>query len=298
MGDYTSDDTSGVGNTVDDRFALAWREHRAYLTDLAFRMLGDIGEAQDVVQEAFVRLGRELDRVDDARGWLTVVTSRLCLDQVRSARWRREHPDPGVPDTVAPLSGHPAVDPADRITLDDDVRAALLVMLERLGPAERVAFVLHDVFTVPFEDVAQALGKPVASCRQLAHRARVKIAAGPRPHQVAGPEHRAVTESFIRACTNGDVDGLLAVLAPQAWGRAEFASPGVAAQVNHGALAVARNLVQFWGPGATMVGNPNGGPSVLAFLGRDLAAVIDLDMHRNRIRSVRVRLLLPGAAPS
>lgn len=279
-----------------DRFALAWREHRAYLTDLAYRMLGDIGEAQDVAQEAFVRFARDLDRIDDPRGGLTVVTSRLCLDQVRSARRRRERPDPGVPDAVVPLSGRPAVDPADRTTLDDEVRGPLLVMLERLGPAERVAFVLHDVFTVPFDDVADALGRPVATCRQLARRARIKLVEGPRPHEVAGPEHRAVTESFIRACVNGDLDGLLAVLAPAAWGRAEFGWPGIAPQVSRGAADVARDLVRFWGRGATMVRHPRGGPPVLAYVGRDLAAVIELDVHGRRTRSVRVRVLTPDTS--
>jgi RNA polymerase sigma-70 factor (ECF subfamily) len=285
-----------------DRFAQAWREHRAYLVDLAFRMLGDVGDAQDVVQEAFLRLTRELDRVDDPRGWLTVVTSRLCLDQLRSARVRREEPAvdldrAAVGDAAVQVGGHAAVDPADRVTLDDEVRAALHLVLDRLAPAERVAFVLHDVFRVPFEEVAATLGRPVATCRQLARRARQKVgrpAAAPR----TGSADRELTEEFMRAATTGDLHALIAVLAPDAWGRAEFAVPGIAPQVNRGAEDVARNLVRFWGRGATMVAHPlRGRPVVLAYLGRDLAAVLELDIAdrgvdgRACVRSLRAQVL-------
>ena len=123
-------------------FGEVRRANRPYLVNLAYRMLGDVGAAEDVVQEAFVRWSAA-DGVDDDRGWLTVVTSRLCLDQLRSAHSRREFPG-DVPERPG------AGDPADRITLDDEVRLALLVVLQRLPPAERVAFVLHDVFGMPF----------------------------------------------------------------------------------------------------------------------------------------------------
>ena len=283
-----------------ERFAQAWRDHRAYLMDLAFRMLGDIGDAQDAVQEAFVRLTRELDRVDDPRGWLTVVTSRLCLDQLRSARARREESavDPeraGSGDATRRVSGQAPVDPADRVTLDDEVRAALHLVLDRLAPAERVAFVLHDVFRVPFEEIATTLGRPVATCRQLARRARQKVGR-PAVAVCACGADREVIEEFMRATTTGDLHALIAVLAPDAWGRAEFAVPGIAAQVNHGAEAVAQNLVRFWGRGATMVAHPlNGRPVVLAYLGRDLAAAFELDIaerdgHR-RVRSLQAQVL-------
>src|SRR6266702_7320756 len=129
----------------------AYAEHRPYLVDLAFRMLGDIGAAEDIVQDAFSRLLRaDFAEIEDERGWLIVVTSRLCLDQIRSARSRRERPhDSGEIEFVtgqAPAPRRDSGDPADRVTLDDSVRLALLVVLQRLSPAERVVLVLHDIF--------------------------------------------------------------------------------------------------------------------------------------------------------
>jgi RNA polymerase sigma-70 factor, ECF subfamily len=131
---------------ADDLFDRAWKTHRAFLVDLAFRIVGDIGAAEDVVQEAFFRLMQtRLDDIEDERGWLIVVTSRLCLDHVKSASSRRERPE----DLASPgHHEHPSssIDPADRVTLDDELRLALLVVMERLTPAERVVFVLHDIF--------------------------------------------------------------------------------------------------------------------------------------------------------
>ncbi len=161
-------------------------------------MLGDIGAAEDVVQDAFSRLLRTTPgEIDDARGWLIVVTSRLCLDQIRSARARRERPHDA--NQIEFVAGGQALtvrdtlaDPADRVTLDDNVRLALLVVLQRLSPAERVVFVLHDIFAVPFDSIAQTVGRSAASCRQLARRARQKIEAaqGGVSVDVAAAEHR------------------------------------------------------------------------------------------------------------
>ena len=207
----------------------AWRNHRPYLVNLAYQMLGDVGEAEDVAQEAFLRLARtEPAQIDDVRAWLTVVAGRLCLDQMRSARARHEHPDEsGALD--ASRSREP--DPADRITLDDEVRTALLEVLRRLSPGERVAFVLHDVFQMPFEEIAEAVGRPVGTCRQLARRARSKFSdASPRVSDVTGVEHQLVTDKFITACANGDLAALTAVLDPTVWGVATFlGEPGPAA---------------------------------------------------------------------
>jgi RNA polymerase sigma-70 factor (ECF subfamily) len=290
-----------------DGFAQAWRDNRAYLVDLAFRMLGDVGEAQDVVQEAFARFVP--DEVDDPRGWLTVVTSRLCLDRIRSARVRRERVAGAIDHAAVPLAGPTTVDPADRVTLDDEVRSALLVVLERLSPAERVAFVLHDVFRTPFEVIAQTLGRPVATCRQLARRARHKVAEAPPDKQPAdlsavGPaEHRLVAERFARACTTGDLDALLAVLHPRVWGRADL-GPGFpgGVQVNQGAAAIAANLVRYYGPGphgdtATMVGHPFGaGAVLLAYFGRELFAVVELTVEDGLVAAVQVTAVGPVPA--
>src|SRR5437764_1209270 len=171
----------------------AWRNHRPYLVNLAYQMLGDVGEAEDVAQEAFLRLSRtDPSQIDDVRAWLTVVAGRLCLDQMRSARVRHEQPDESGALDVAPSR---EADPADRVTLDDEVRTALLEVLRRLSPGERVAFVLHDVFGVPFDSIAETVGRPVGTCRQLARRARAEFTtAQPKLTEVASTEHQLVLE--------------------------------------------------------------------------------------------------------
>lgn len=269
-----------------DQIAQAWQRHRPYLVNLAYQMLGDIGDAEDIAQEAFLRLTRTNYRqIDDLRGWLTVVTGRLCLDQVRSARVRREVPaDITTLGAGASARRHDA-DPADRITLDDEVRGALLEVLARLSPGERVAFVLHDVFQVPFDAIAETVGRPVGTCRQLARRARAKIeAAGPRACQVTEVQHQLVTGRFIAACATGDLAGLAAVLDPTVWGVGTIlADPAPPPQINHGPDAVGRNLMRYLGPGATLVSGPVGAPVLLGFAGRQLFAVIVLTIRDNLI---------------
>jgi RNA polymerase sigma-70 factor, ECF subfamily len=267
----------------------SWVENRPYLVDLAFRMLGDIGRAEDVVQEAFHRLSRsDFDTIDDARGWLIVVTSRLCLDVARSARNRREQPvgDGELERRVDRAAASP-FDPADRVTLDDGVRLALLVVLERLSPAERVAFILHDIFGVPFDGVAETVGRPVATCRQLARRARLKLEApeGGRRALVSAEEHRLVTERFIGACANGSMEELLQVLDPNVTGGVDL-RPGL---VVHGAEAVATNLVRYWGHGASLVSLPFvDRPCLLAFRHREVAALLSLTVTDDRVSKVHV----------
>jgi RNA polymerase sigma-70 factor (ECF subfamily) len=257
-------------------FGEVWRANRPYLVNLAYRMLGDVGAAEDVVQEAFVRWSAAVDVTDD-RGWLTVVTSRLCLDHLRSARSRRELPG-SVPEAEVPLAGTAPVDPADRVTLDDEVRLALLVVLQRLPPAERVAFVLHDVFGMPFESVAQSLGRPVATCRQLARRARQHVAAA-RPAQAVDPSHHElVTERFITACANGDLDALLRVLHPDVWGSGTFGGD----VERHGAGPVAEGLVRYLRH-ATVVSAP---PVLLAYVHRRELAVLRLTVTGDLVTKI------------
>ena len=274
------------------KIVQAFREHRPYLVDLAFRMLGDIGAAEDAVQDAFSRLlATDIGKIEDERGWLIVVTSRLCLDRIRSARARRERPhDAAEIEFVAPPAQDRLANPADRVTLDDSVSLALLVLLQRLSPAERVVFVLHDVFGTPFRTVAETVGRAVPACRQLARRARQKIAAG-QPgvrFDVAAAEHRAVTEKFIAACASGDLAGLLAVLAPDAWGDIDLGPDGPPRDVVRGAAQIARNLLKFWGP-ATLVSQPVAGqPALLGSRDHDLAGVLVLGMRGELIESVHV----------
>jgi RNA polymerase sigma-70 factor (ECF subfamily) len=282
----------------DETVSDAYQVHRPHLVDLAFRMLGDLGAAEDVVQDAFSRLVMvEAGEIEDYRGWLTVVTSRLCLDQIRSARARRERAhDAAEIEFIAPPQAEFA-DPADRVTLDDRVRIALLVMLERLSPAERVAFVLHDVFGMPFNAIAETVGRSGPACRQLARRARQKVTAGQAglspsglSQEVAASEHRVVTEKFLTACATGDIDGLLEVLDPGAWGEL-LPEPGATRRetVVTGAERVAMNLVRFWGEGATLVSlSTVSQPVLLGFVNRRLTAVLVLIMRRERIQAVQV----------
>ena len=267
----------------------AWRSHRPYLINLAYQMLGDVGEAEDVAQEAFLRLSRtNLADIDDVRGWLVVVAGRLCLDQLRSARMRLETMLPPDRDAASP-----APDPADRVTLDDEVSHALLEVLRRLSPGERVAFVLHDVFAVPFDEIAQAVGRPAGTCRQLARRARAKFTEvapgrpedpGSRLRDVAPDEHQRIAERFITACANGDLQALAAVLDPTVWGVGTvLADPAPPPQVNHGPHDVAANLLRYLGPGIVVVGGPPGESVLLAFEHGRLFAVVVLTIRDGKV---------------
>jgi len=274
--------------SAEDQIAEAWRRHRPYLVNLAYQMLGDVGDAEDVAQEAFLRLARaDFDAIDEIRAWLTVVTGRLCLDQVRSARSRYERPGDIEPGASA-LNQSRRPDPADRVTLDDEVRTALLEVLRRLSPAERVSFVLHDVFAVPFDEIAETVGRPVGTCRQLARRARAKFAtAQPKPGDVPVAEHQLVTEKFITACGNGDLQALAAVLDPTVWGVGTvLTDPPLPPQINHGPHDVAVNLLRYLGPGVTVVSGPAGQPVLLAFAERRLFAVIVLTIRENLVTKI------------
>ena len=250
---------------VDLAVGRAWREHRRHLLDVAVRMLGDRAEAEDVVQEAYARLVRaDLDAIEDVGGWLVVVVSRLCLDRLRA---RRRHPT-GHDEHLAERPAGPgaAPDPADRVTLDDSVRSALDRVLERLTPAERTAFVLHDVFGYPFDVVADMGGRTPAACRQLASRARRAVRAdAPARFAVEPADQRRMMERFVAACTAGDLDGLLAVLDPEVDGVADV---GGAAGTRYasGSATVATLLLRFLGPasGTTLLALPGiGDESVL-----------------------------------
>jgi RNA polymerase sigma-70 factor, ECF subfamily len=295
---------------LEGRLGQAWRDHRRYVLDIALRMLGDLGDAEDVVQEAFTRLFRaDIDDIDDVRAWLVTVVSRLCLDQLRSARRTRQapldtgtglEPTPTAPapagfggpppaGAAAPLG--PGVDPADRVTLDDTVRLALQVMLQRLSPAERTAFVLHDVFQVSFDDVAGIVGRSPAACRQLASRARRQVSSvdNPARFSVESSEQRAVTERFIAACTTGDLDGLLAVLDPDVDGVGDNAGRGGPVRPIVGRDAVARGAMRYIGPesGTALVSVPTpGDPSVLAVRGGEVLAIVTLTVRDGRVAHI------------
>jgi RNA polymerase sigma-70 factor (ECF subfamily) len=276
---------------TDSPIDVAWQGERARLLRMAERMLRDHQQAEDVVQEAFLRLSRE-EGVEEPGAWLSVVTSRLCLDQLRSAAHRYER---AVDDETIGTLAEAAVDPADRVTLDDRVRAALLVLLDRLSPAERVTFVLHDVFALPFSEIAETLGRTEDSARQLASRARRRLAdtGGPavRPDSRA---ETAVVERFLAACRGGDLGQLVEALHADAWGLARFLDGSVDV-VNRGAVDVAENLLRFLGPPTVLVSE---GRTVHAFRGLDWFAAVTLDISADRIRSIQAVVDPPPATGS
>ncbi len=196
--------------TPEERFARA----RPRLLRLAYSELGDVGEAEDVVQDAWLRLERTgAGAIDNLDAWLTTVVARLALDRLRSARVRREtYVGPWLPE---PLASDDPDDPADRITLDESVSYALLTVLEQLSPAERTAFLLHDVFDLPFGDVAEVVGRTPEAVRQLASRARRHVTSERPRFAASGDEHDRAVRAFARAVADGDLEGLVAVLDPE-----------------------------------------------------------------------------------
>jgi RNA polymerase sigma-70 factor (ECF subfamily) len=278
-------------NESTDAFAALWDAHRRRMLQLALRMLSDLGDAEDVVQEAFGRLARaDLESIDDPEGWLVVVTSRLCLDRLRS---RQRHPaDPLAP--TAEAADARATDPADHVALVDSVVLSMHVVLERLSPAERTAFVLHDVFQLPFEEIGAIVGRSAASCRQLASRGRrtVRDTAAGRRFPVEDDVQREVAERFMAACTSGDLTGLLAVLDPAVDGTGD-----VAAEELVGAELVGPNIMRYLGPtiGPTLLHVPMGDRAGIVVV-RDhrLMAFIVLTIEDGLVAHVEA---LVGAAP-
>src|SRR5262252_7851439 len=212
---------------MNDRDYLAERfeGHRAHLRAVAYRMLGSLSEVDDAVQEAWLRLSRvDTTSIDNLGGWLTTVVARVCLDMLRSRQSRREEPlTPDARGSVA--TGPNGSSPEQEALLADSVGLALLVVLDRLTPAERLAFVLHDMFAVPFEEIGPIVGRSAEAARQLASRARRRVrggAAEPDPNRV---RQREVVEAFIAALRGGDFEGLLAVLDPDLVVRADMTVP-------------------------------------------------------------------------
>ncbi len=191
-----------------------FEEKRPLLRGVAYRMLGSLGEAEDAVQEAWLRLNRtEAATIENLGGWLTTVVSRVCLDMLRSRKSRREQPiDAQVTERIARGEG---ADPEAEAVLADSVGVALLVVLDALTPAERLAFVLHDLFALPFDEVGSVMGRSAAAAKQLASRARRRV-RGPSAPSDARAVEREVVEAFMRAVRAGDLEGLLAVLDPEA----------------------------------------------------------------------------------
>jgi RNA polymerase sigma-70 factor (ECF subfamily) len=208
----------------DDRLTQEFEANRARLRAVALRMLGSSHEADDAVQEAWLRMSRaDADAVDNLAGWLTTVVGRVCLDMLRARATKREVPPEGFPDSVDVSS------PEDEALLADSVGLALLVVLDTLAPAERLAFVLHDLFAVPFEEIAPIVGRTPVAARQLASRARRRVQSDPAVPDASAATQRQVVAAFLAAARRGDFAELLRLLDPHVVLRADAVAVDMAA---------------------------------------------------------------------
>jgi RNA polymerase sigma factor (sigma-70 family) len=228
-----------------DYLAERFEAHRTHLRAVAYRMLGSLSEVDDAVQEAWLRLSRtDATSIDNLRGWLTTVVARVCLDMLRSRESRREEPfTPDAPEPVA--TDTRGSSPEDETLLADSVGLALLVVLDRLTPAERLAFVLHDMFAVPFEEIGSIVGRSAEAARQLASRARRRVRGGAAGPQLDLGRQREVVDAFLAALRGGDFEGLLAVLDPDLVVRTDLpVASGARAEVR-GAAVWAKQAAAF-----------------------------------------------------
>jgi RNA polymerase sigma-70 factor (ECF subfamily) len=287
--------------------SAAFDELRPYLLRVAYTQTGSVGDAEDIVQEAWLRLSRsDHGRIENLKAWLTTVVTRLALDSLTSARARRESyvgewlPEPVLTDGAVPD------DPAETVTLDETVSMALLVLLESLSPSERCSFVLHDVFGFPFDEVSEVVGRSPEAVRQLASRARRHVEAGRPRFPPSRDEHKRVVEAFRRASSAGDIEGLMALLDPQVKVRAD--GGGVVPTIKPvivGAERAAQVLSQVLSgvqryPEATIsYVSINGAPGVVTRLGEaftlvsftiDNGLITEVDIFRNPEKLGHVRL--------
>ena len=233
-----------------DRF----EEYRPHLRAVAYRMLGSLTDADDAVQDTWLRVTRaDPSQVENLGGWLTTILARICLNMLRARTTRREESlDGHIPDPL--ISPEGASQPEEEALLADSVSLALLVVLDTLSPAERLAFVLHDMFQLPFEEIAPMVGRSPQAARQLASRARrrVKSADIPAPDPDLARQ-RQVVDAFFRAARGGDFDGLVALLDPNVVLRSDFGTRRPAAtKITHGAAAVASQALLGAVPGAEL----------------------------------------------
>ncbi|HZE50336.1 MAG TPA: sigma-70 family RNA polymerase sigma factor [Jatrophihabitantaceae bacterium] len=286
----------------DDGLAEQFEAHRGHLRAVAYRMLGSLTEADDAVQESWLRLSRTDADVQNLGGWLTTVVGRICLDLLRSRTSRREDPlDTHVPDPV--VSSPDGTDPEHEALQADSVGLALLVVLDTLAPAERLAFVLHDMFAVPFDDIAPIVGRTSNTTAQLASRARRRVQGAPVPDRDMDRQ-RKVVEAFLAASRGGDFEALLAVLDPDVVLRAdrgELAAP--ASTLIRGAQTVARQALLFasLAPSAQRV-LVNGGAGVVSAPDGQPFALLAFTVSEGRIVEINIladperlsELSLPG----
>jgi RNA polymerase sigma-70 factor (ECF subfamily) len=285
--------------TDPDWLADRFEDHRPHLQAVAYRMLGSIAEADDAVQDAWLRASRaDVASVDNLGGWLTTVVARLCLDRLRTRRARREE-QLGVhlPDPI--VSVDDGTDPEHEALLADSVGLALLVVLETLTPAERLAFVLHDTFGLPFDEIGSIVGRTPEAARQLASRARRRVRGAGSTTAASTPavpraRERELVGAFLAAARAGDFDALLRVLDPDAVARADVGQQTLAVLPTgeiRGARGVATSALAFrhLAPGARRA-LVNGSPGFVAFVGDRPFAVLGFAFRDDRIAEIDILL--------
>jgi RNA polymerase sigma-70 factor, ECF subfamily len=277
---------------TDEREWLAqqFEGHRGHLRGVAYRMLGSRSEADDAVQEAWLRLSRSnVDAVMNLGGWLTTVVARVCLDMLRSRKSRREESlETHGPKLI--MSREDERDPEHDVALSESVGLALLVVLETLAPAERVAFVLHDMFDLSFDEIAPIVGRSEAAARQLASRARRRVRGSSTASAADLSQRHEVIEAFLAASRGGDFEALLALLDPDVVVRADrTAVPAGAPTEVRGAPAVGKNALAFSGRARfAQVGLVNGVPGIVVALRGRLLTVLRFAIRHSRIVEIDV----------
>ena len=268
----------------DDMLAAQFEANRGHLRSVAYRMLGSMSEADDAVQEAWLRLSRsDTEQVRNLDGWLTTVVARICLDMLRSRTSRREDPlGEHVPEPVAdPTDG----DPEHEAVLADSVGLALLVVLETLAPAERLAFVLHDMFAVPFEEIAPIVGRSPAATRQLASRARRRVQGAEAATDIS--RQRAVVDAFLAASRGGDFDALLTLLDPDVVLRADPVTVAAGAEAE---VFGARSVAQTFGgrARAAQLALIDGAPGLVWMVGGQPRVVFEFAFSDGKIVGIEL----------
>jgi RNA polymerase sigma-70 factor, ECF subfamily len=273
-----------------DWLAARFQEHRPRLRAVAYRMLGSTSEADDAVQEAWIRLSRSnASEIDNLEAWLVTAVGRVALNMLRSRRTRREEPlDAHLPDPI--IDRADGIDPEHEALLADSVGLALLVVLETLTPAERLAYVLHDMFSVPFDEIGAILDRSPDAARQLASRGRRRIRGADTTPDADAAAQQEVVEAFLAAARDGDFDALVAVLDPDIVVREDTGS-GTIVEVR-GAENVARRAMAF-SQRDGLVGGPaliNGAPGWVSVLDGELYAIAALTLHNGRITTMDILL--------
>jgi RNA polymerase sigma-70 factor (ECF subfamily) len=283
--------------------AARFEENRKHLHSVAYRILGSLSDADDAVQEAWLRLGRsDATGIDNLAGWLTTVVARVSLDMLRARRARPEEAvGAHIPDPIIHSDRAASAPPEQAAILADSISLALLVVLETLGPTERLAFVLHDMFDVPFDQIASIVGKTPAAARQMVSRARRRVQGAATPPDADLGAQREVVTAFLAAARGGDFDALVRLLDPEVVGRSDL---GATARVLRGAEAVARGaIIGSQLSAAAQVVIVNGAPGVVAFNDDGTPrSVVAFTVRKGKITEInvladpdRLRQLVPSA---